>query len=135
MDKVSLSTLALAKAYTDSQGGGGGGTSNYNSLTHKPQINSIELTGNKTLEAYGMGALGGKDSASGAFTPSGSVVITDSKSTVNSITAVGTLPSMTVDGEKLVFNAGTLPTKGSDVSVLTGATATFTGTEGTVTVS
>ena len=31
-------------------GGGGGGTSNYNDLTNKPQINSVELTGNKTLD-------------------------------------------------------------------------------------
>ena len=52
MDKVSLSTLALAKAYTDSQGGGG--TSNYNSLTHKPQINNVELSGNKTLSDLGI---------------------------------------------------------------------------------
>lgn len=31
-------------------GGGTGGTSDYNELTNKPQINSVELTGNKTLD-------------------------------------------------------------------------------------
>lgn len=33
-----------------STGGGSGGTSDYNELTNKPQINSVELTGNKTLD-------------------------------------------------------------------------------------
>ena len=32
------------------EGGGGGGTSNYNSLSNKPQINSTTLSGNKTTE-------------------------------------------------------------------------------------
>lgn len=31
-------------------GGGGGGTTNYNQLSNKPQINSVELSGNKTTE-------------------------------------------------------------------------------------
>lgn len=87
------------------------------------------------------GALAFKSSASGSFTPTGSVEITkgtDTTATVNSITAVGTLPSFTQSGETLVFDAGTLPTKGSDTTVLTGRgtdTAAFTGTAGTVTVS
>lgn len=32
------------------QGGGGGGTSDYTDLTNKPQINSVELNGNKSAE-------------------------------------------------------------------------------------
>ena len=32
----------------------GGGTSDYNQLTNKPQINSVELSGNKTLEELGI---------------------------------------------------------------------------------
>lgn len=32
------------------EGGGGGGTDNYNSLSNKPKINSIELAGNKTAD-------------------------------------------------------------------------------------
>lgn len=87
------------------------------------------------------GALAFKSSASGSFTPTGSVEITkgtDTTATVNSITAVGTLPSFTQSGETLVFDAGTLPTKGSDTTVITARgtdTAAFTGTAGTVTVS
>lgn len=76
------------------------------------------------------------------YTPSGSVsaptvTVTPSTTTVNSIEAVGTLPSFgaTVSNENLSFtwSAGTLPTKGSDTTVATGissATATaptFTG--------
>lgn len=36
------------------QTGGGGGTTNYNLLTHKPQINGVTLSGNKTLEELGI---------------------------------------------------------------------------------
>ena len=97
-----------------------------------------------------LGALAFKDSASGTFTPSGSVskpnvTVTESTATVNSITDVGSLPSFTatVANETLTlgFSAGTLPTQGSAQTVLTGATAaldsapTFTGSQGSVTVS
>ena len=62
-----------------------------------------------------------------------------STTTVNSITAVGTLPSWTgtVANETLTigWSAGTLPTKGSDTTVKTGdasytaSAPTFTGTK------
>lgn len=87
------------------------------------------------------GALAFKSSASGNFTPQGTVNVTqgsDSTTTVNSITAIGALPSFTQSGETLVFNAGTLPTKGADQTVVTASgtvTAAFSGTEGSVTVS
>ena len=35
-------------------GGGGGGTTDYNALTNKPSINSVELSGNKTLSDLGI---------------------------------------------------------------------------------
>lgn len=35
-------------------GGGGSGTDNYNELSNKPQINSITLSGNKTLDNLGI---------------------------------------------------------------------------------
>lgn len=76
-------------------------------------------------------------------TPTISVKTAGSTTTVNSITDVGTLPSATmptysVSNETLTitagsFNAGTLPTKGSDTTVKTGDAAyqstqpTFTG--------
>lgn len=106
-----------------------------------------------------LGALAYKDSASGSYTPqgtiskitpAGSVTVTPSTTTttVNSITAVGSLPSFSYDStnEKLTFNAGSLPTKGANTTVVTGVTTTgsftgtavtpsFTGTEKAVTVS
>lgn len=91
-------------------------------------------------------------SASGNYTPEGTVTptVTLNSTTVNSITDVGTLPSCTmpiltttVANENLTigwtdgtFAAGTLPTKGADVSVATGVktvTATFTGTKVNIT--
>ena len=93
------------------------------------------------------GALAFKNSASGDFTPQGNVsapnvnVTGGTTGTVNSITAVGTLPSWTVSGTKATFNAGTLPTKGADTTVVTNVgtitadAPTFTGTQGSVSVS
>lgn len=100
----------------------------------------------------GLGSLATKDSASGPFTPSGtvaapiiSVATAGATTTVNSITGVGTLPTLTmtvVDKNLTIsFNQGTLPTKGNAQTVKTGdasyeATAPkFTGLQGTVTVS
>ena len=88
-----------------------------------------------------LGALAYKNNASGSYTPAGTVNVTqgdDSTTTVNSITAIGTLPSFTVSGENMIFNAGTLPTKGSDTTVVTASgtrTASFSGTAATITVS
>lgn len=93
---------------------------------------------------------GTETESTGTFTPSGNVSkpdisVTPSSTTVNSITAVGSLPSLscTVASETLTlsWDAGTLPTKGSNTSVLTGVSAalasapTFTGTSATVTVT
>lgn len=105
-----------------------------------------------------LGELATKDTATGSYTPAGSVETevsgtvdlsgsTSQSTTVNSITGVGTLPSFTYDSttETLSFAAGTLPTKGENTSVLTSvtvegqltgvtATSTFTGTPATITV-
>lgn len=87
------------------------------------------------------GSLAFKSSASGSFTPQGTINITpgtDTTTKVNSITAVGTLPKFTQSGETLVFSAGALPTKGADTTVVTASgtpSASFSGTAGTVTVS
>jgi len=98
-----------------------------------------------------LGALAYKNSASGTFTPSGSVsapTITlktaGSTAVVGSMDSAGSLPEFTatVANENLTlgWSAGSLPS-GSNVTVKTGDgayeadTPTFTGSEGTVTVS
>ena len=85
------------------------------------------------------------ESGDTTYTPEGSVSAptisvstAGTTTTVNSITAVGTLPSLsaTVSDENLTlsWDAGTLPTKGSNTTVKTGdasytaSTPTFTGT-------
>ncbi len=91
-----------------------------------------------------LGDLAHKDSASGTYTPQGTigaqnVTITPQTASVEGMDSVGTLPSLTVSGETLIWNAGTLPTKASAVSVMTGASASvdqavFTGTQATIEV-
>lgn len=143
--------------------------------TQKPTIDSVERTmaaadagavaiygemeyvwnGSKWQEFGSTGslkALAFKDSATGNFTPAGtvsqptiSVATAGSTTTVNSITDVGSLPawSASVSGETLTigWSAGTLPTKGSDTTVKTSdaayesSTPTFSGSQGSVTVS
>ena len=99
--------------------------------------------------------------AGSVSTPTISVKTAGSTTTVNSITAVGTLPSLTVTNQTVVtgtsvsgevmsfttatngsasgWSAGTLPTKGSNTTVKTGDAAyqssqpTFTGTAATIT--
>lgn len=51
----SLFDILLGKSLSGG-GGGGGGTSNYNALENKPSINSVTLTGNKSLSDLGIAA-------------------------------------------------------------------------------
>lgn len=92
-----------------------------------------------------LGALAYKDSASGSFTPAGSVskptiTVTPTTASVPNVTNVGSMPTYTVTGETLVIGAGSVPTLGTAISAMTGANAeldsapSFTGTAGTVTV-
>ena len=50
MDALSILALGVAQA----GGGGGGGTSDYSDLSNKPQINSVTLSGNKSLSDLGI---------------------------------------------------------------------------------
>lgn len=90
-----------------------------------------------------------KDQASGSMTPAGSVAVALNTATVTPMESAGKLPSATmpkmttgVTGETLTlgwtdgsFDAGSLPSAGNPVSVATGVkSASFTGTQGTVTV-
>lgn len=87
------------------------------------------------------GTLAYKNSASGSFTPSGSVSITKGSDTTSSITPisnVGSMPYFTYANDTLTYHDGSVPSAGSAISVITSRgndTATFSGTQGTVTVS
>ena len=90
------------------------------------------------------GALAFKSSASGDYTPAGTVNVTqgtDTKESVAPFGSAGTLPTayFTVSGETAAFNwdPGTLPAAGTAVDVVTAAgavSATFSGTAATITV-
>ena len=49
-----INPLLAALFAKSKNGGGAGGTSDYNALTNKPQINGVELSGNKTSDDYGV---------------------------------------------------------------------------------
>ena len=91
-------------------------------------------------DTSGFGDLAYKDSASGTAnvsvtgTTDGSVTINPTKETIYSTTNKGTLPAFTYNSttEELTFNAGTLPSTTAK-SVVTNATATFTGASTTST--
>ena len=64
-------------------GGGSGGTTNYNNLSNKPQLNGVTLEGNKTLDQVGVLAKNQGSSNSGKYLSVGSdgnVVPTDAPS-------------------------------------------------------
>ena len=93
-----------------------------------------------------LGTLAYKDSASGSFTPAGTVSkpnvsVTPSKTSIPNVTSVGSMPTYTVSGETLVITAGSVPTLGTAIEAMTGASAeldsapSFSGTQGSVTVS
>ena len=105
----------------------------------------------------GLGDLAYKDSATGSFTPqgtisaptftgttaslsvsgtpTGSVSITPTNVSVPNVTSVGTLPVYSYDAgtENLIITPGTLPTLGTDISAMASATASFTGSSMTST--
>lgn len=94
-------------------------------------------------------ALAFKDSASGSITPTGTisaptVTVSMNTTSVTPISEVGSLPSFTAtvanETLSLGFSAGSLPTKGTAVTVATGVNSakasapTFTGNGATITV-
>lgn len=101
----------------------------------------------QSLGKNNFGNLAFKNSASGNFTPQGSVaaptisVLGGTTDNITPVTAVGTLPSWSVSNGKATFNPGTLPTQGTaktvvtSVGTITASAPAFTGTEGSVTVS
>ena len=53
-NKIQGLLMELAQVIAEGGGGGGGGTTNYNMLTNKPKINSVELSGAKTGAMLGL---------------------------------------------------------------------------------
>lgn len=115
----------------------GNGTSR-NARSNIVEVSSTYLNVNGDLKKNGvaLGSLSMQSSASGSYTPEGSVAVTPTTSSISAVATVGTLPSMIYDSanESITFDPGTLPTISSE-TVMTGASAAFTGTAGTVTVS
>ena len=124
-----------------------------------PTFSGSELTSTGSFTPSGSITIS-TGSGTANYTPAGTVstptiTVTPTTGTVNSITDVGTLPAFTatVANENLTlgWDAGSLPTKGSDTSVMTGASATssqptfsgtgaeltgsFSGTSGSVSVT
>lgn len=83
-------------------GGGGGGTSNYNSLENKPQINGVTLSGDKSTEdliPIGDGL---------SFNADGELEAAVGNTTETSINSVSVSPSLSIDNEGYIhFNSGT----------------------------
>ena len=115
-----------------------GGIASYNGTEFAWNGSSWQVLGPGNL-----GTLAYQNSASGSYTPAGTVNMTagtDATDSVTGITNVGTLPSFSYDStnEALTFSAGTLPTADSAKTFVTASgtpTASFVGTPDTITVS
>lgn len=69
--------------WVNQSGGGGGGTSDYNSLVNRPYINSVLLTGNRSLSDLGIAAISDIPDVSGLYTkPSSGIPKSDMSSSV-----------------------------------------------------
>lgn len=123
----------------------GTGTANYTpeGTVSQPTFTGSSFNSTGSYKPEGTVTISKANSGTANYTPEGSVstptiTVTPSTTTVNSITAVGSLPEWeaTVTNENLTigWSAGTLPTKGANTTVATGiqsATSTqptFTGT-------
>lgn len=91
------------------------------------------------------GALAFVDTATGSYTPAGTISgieiqVTPTTTSIAGINSVGSLPTFTLSGTTLTYTAGTLPqasnatTVVTDVSGSATGTPTFTGTPATITV-
>lgn len=49
-----VDSVARALAVKAAKGGGGGGTGNYNSLTNRPKVNGVTLSGDKSFADLGL---------------------------------------------------------------------------------
>lgn len=119
-------------------GGGGGGTSNYNDLTNKPKINSVELSGSKSLSDLG---IQGTLTAGNGIDITGSTISADIGTTGTTVaagnhthsasiaTSSGTSDldlsanskySLTMGGSSVIFKTPPNPSVPDELSDLTG---------------
>ena len=91
--------LSITEDGTLSANGGSGGTTDYTQLENKPQINSVELTGNKTLHDLGIQAKGDYLTAlpDNAVTTDTDQTISGAKTFTQGITATNIYPSGTIN--------------------------------------
>ena len=124
----------------------GSGTANYTPAgsVSQPTFSGSELTSTGSFTPSGSVTITQEETGTANYTPAGTVstptiTVTPATDSVYSITDVGSLPSltMTVDANEnltISFAQGTLPTKGSAQTVVSGITSatssqpTFTGT-------
>jgi hypothetical protein len=104
----SLFDILLGKSLSGGSGGGGGGTSNYNALENKPSINSVTLTGNKSLSDLGIAAASDIPTVN-----NGTLTIQKNGTTVNTFKAN--------QSSDVTVNI-TVPTTAADVSALPSST-------------
>lgn len=107
---------AINEAAQSGGGGGGGGTTNYNSLTNKPQINGHTLSGNQTAQQLGLAAssdiptvpVQSVNGKTGAVVLSASDIGYDSSNVATKLSALDTdkisKPASPASGAFLVWN-------------------------------
>lgn len=111
---VTLTPRADGKV-TISAAGGSGGTSDYTALTNKPQINSVELSGNKSLTDLGIAsatALAGKQdklTAGTNITISGTTISANDTKDYNALSNRPQIAGVTLSGNKTLASLGIAP--------------------------
>ena len=111
---VTLTPRADGKV-TISAAGGSGGTSDYTALTNKPQINSVELSGNKSLTDLGIAsatALAGKQdklTAGTNITISGTTISATDTKDYNALSNRPQIAGVTLSGNKTLAQLGIAP--------------------------
>lgn len=107
--------------------GGSGGTGDYNQLTNKPQINSVELSGNKTLAALGI-------QAAGNYATTSDLALKADKSTVDALqeqvtsntSAIATKQDALVSGTNIKTINGQTVLGSGNIEVGGGGTSDYT---------
>lgn len=104
-----------------------GGSGDYNQLTNKPQINSVELSGNKTLAALGI-------QAAGDYATTSDLALKADKSTVNTLqeqvtsntSAIATKQDKLVSGTNIKTINGQTVLGSGNIEVGGGGTSDYT---------